>query len=231
MTINGDTISGKMYLDLRDQYNNDRIRVKNESGKASYMPYQIKEAVIDQVRYVPFFINGKHQFAEVEHEGFASIYKIRGTDSETSSQFVQRMLVKEGGEIESISLLSFRKATEEFFADCVGESKYVDDYKIKNLPLIVEEYNECVKLKSREQEVAQSIKAKSLPDWKAFLQRISNSDLENKEDVGDMIGDIEYKLSVGKEIPSYLIEAVNSGLETKKPLLDEFNSLLAEYAK
>ncbi|WP_109832520.1 hypothetical protein [Reichenbachiella versicolor] len=230
INLKGDTIRARMYIDMRDKYDHDRIRVKADSGKFTMMPWQIKRAHLNGFDYIPIKLNQKQQFGEVVSEGFLSLYHVRGTDGETSTQFIQKVLVKRTGEQLMVSLLTFKRVTKKFLEDCVVNSKVEEagNYKIKNIQEIVNEYNSCMDNRTVALFTKEDVD-KDIADFKVLIQRIRESQIADKEDLVEMINDVQGKVNIGKNVPTYLINSIHSILNQDDKLSQEFNKLLEKY--
>lgn len=233
INLAGDTIKAKMYFDLRDQYDHDRLRIKSDTGKYSLMPWQLKRVKLNGIEYVPLKVKSKHQFGEVISEDYLSLYRIRDTENETSNQFLQKVLVKKTGEISLVSLLSFKGVTKKFLNDCVTESQYEasGDYRLKNIQGIIDEYNQCIESKTSNLVVQRQFNSELDDDIDSFKSNLDKTSLEGKGDLLQMFNDLEEKLREKKEVPSYLTNGIKSILKPNKSLTQQFTTLLDKYSK
>jgi hypothetical protein len=225
VTTKGDTIYGKIKALT---FGPDKKLQVTEQGKKkiTYPLFQVQSFTQDGDVYVPAKGPAGYTFMKVLKSGYLSLLAFQ---LENQVTFDGRYLLKKNGEGVEVPNLAFKKTLRNFLSDCgnIGEKIESGTYGKKDLDLIIDEYNACVKgnqaVKNAGIEVRADI-ADRLVSWNELETKVKNTEeFAGKSDGLEMIADIKGKLSRGEKVPNFIVEGLKSTLnrEDLQPALQE----------
>lgn len=226
VTLKGDTIQGKLVLHLRSGVL-QTASLKTEDEKLTFQVYELLGAgKEDSTIYHTKKILGKYQFAQLVKEGYLSYY-LYSEEELQSQKFTLQVLIKRDGEAQTFSNIVFKKRVSTFLDDCATVKLNFENnvYKRNDLFRIIDEYNECIERQTNNQLTLNSLEDVQLDQDKLSqfqkLEKAVNQStaLDNKNEILDMLDDVEQKLKSGQDIPGYLKEALKNNLESHPDLL------------
>lgn len=229
VTTTGETLQGKIYLQLEDM-RVDELILKVGKDKSSYKAHKVLAVYMDNgdtIKTIKY--NKRYQFAEVVVSGpFLSYYKIADVAQERK-ELTLTLLVKQDDSSLEIGNIGFKNRLTKFLNDCPEVADKVDagEYKKSQLEEIVMSYNQ-VKVRNQrpimtlnEEEVAEE-----QPALDELISKISNSEINDKVDVIEMLEDVKSKLQSGDKIPKYLKGAILEALSANEELTKAFEAAI-----
>ena len=231
-TTRGDTLYGQVVF---RSYNKqpDKVMLKNEEGKKLYAPIQLKALHSKKNTFHTVKHNGRYEFMKLVQGGYLSVY-FRKADEQW--EYAEMVLTKRDGSSVSVPNLSFRKTMVNFLDGCEVVKKRVNDrvYGKKEMEAIVKEYNECITQNTARvslNKVTQPATTQQprpepvdmdTPQFKALSEikgRLKTStNIQNKQEVYELIDDLESRLMEKKPIPSYLIAPLREYFEADQSI-------------
>ena len=159
-------------------------------------------------------------------EGYLSYY-LYSEEELQSQKFTLQVLIKRDGEAQTFSNIVFKKRVSTFLDDCATVKLNFENnvYKRNDLFRIIDEYNECIERQTNNQLTLNSLEDVQLDQDKLSqfqkLEKAVNQStaLDNKNEILDMLDDVEQKLKSGQDIPGYLKEALKNNFESHPDLL------------
>lgn len=240
VTHRGDTVRGKIRI---SNYGTDRkVQVNTADKKKVVIPiFQVKSLTLDNEVFHPVKGSAGYEFMKVLKEGYLSLYAFQ---LQNQSTYDGMLLTKKDGTTLEVPNLNFRKAMKKFLEECPGTTSKIEEGTLtkRELPLIVDHYNECISKNSTavakaEQPVlpqaseagsSQESKNVASPSWANLEERVKSlDDFDGRVDALDMIAEIKAKLGRGEKVPNFLVEGLKGVLKDKG--VDEvLNAALAE---
>jgi hypothetical protein len=106
---------------------------------------------------------------------------------------------------------------QEFLKDCMSVSDRIKSGELgkKNIDSIITLYNACIEENTKLAAQVQASSSSSelvKPAIENLKYKIENSSLNSKQDVLDLIKDIETKLNGNQPLPNYLLDGLKSYL-------------------
>ena len=146
-----------------------------------------------------------------------------------------RYLVKLDGDAMEVPNIGFKKSMEEFLKNCESVSDQVKSGELgkKHLDSLITLYNSCIDQTSKPNTLPNAVVTDtkvSLPALDSLQGKIEQSTLDSKQDVLDLIKDIDNKVQSNQAIPNYLIEGLKGYLgnteykEDLEKLIEEVKS-------
>jgi hypothetical protein len=224
VTIKGDTIRGKISLLQIGKV--EQVSVKGEK-RETFTPMQVRELLIDDVKYKPVQFSGAIQFMQIINEGYLSLlaFKPPGT-----MMYDGRLLKASDGRMQEVPTIGFKKHIAKLVSDDVGLAAKIEKGELgrKDLDKIISEYNAFIS-GNTETSMSQSQmsgKQKTKLEVLAGLKDdVEKSPLSNRQELMDMLADMESKIQTEKPIPSYLLKNIRTGLESSPDLILKWTEL------
>ncbi|UXP33366.1 hypothetical protein N6H18_05295 [Reichenbachiella agarivorans] len=227
ITARLDTMVGQVTLYPGGAYTADRAMIKVGKKKNRFESYQIKSIVKDDKTYIATKLDDRYQFVEIEKQGyFLSLYKYIDLETNTS-EYSGRLLIKLDGSQHKISNIGFKKRLAEFLDQCpsVQDSIAGGSYDKSDLYQIIDDYNECILSKSQQEEQKTDAKAES-SKIASLIEQINNMDIENKQELIDMLKDVQQKIASQQAVPGYLQSAIKEKLAGEDSLIELFDEVI-----
>ncbi len=222
ITAKGDTLYGDVKILSYDIV--DRVQLTADKKKKSFTALEAKAVFLNNEMYHSVRHDSRYHFMLLKQSGYLSLYGFRLDNQIT---YDGRLLVKRDGEAMEVPNLTFKKMMQEFLKDCMSVSDKIKSGELskKNIDSIITLYNACVEGNTK---VAAQVPASSstsdlaTPAIESLKLKIENSSLSSKQDVLDLVKDIETKLKGNQPLPNYLLDGLRGYLaETEfKPDLD-----------
>jgi hypothetical protein len=223
VTLKNDTLRGPVRLLTYDVM--DRVAVGSGSKKTSLKAVEVRYVVQDGFTYQPVQNNKAIRFMRVLRAGYLTLYAYR---QEFQSSYDSRLLLKMNGQKIDLPNIGFKKLLSEFLEDCPATALKVKEgeFDRSEVEAIVDDYNACV---AAQNNVA-IVTAKPTPlveAISALRAKVETSSLESKQEVLDLIKDLDNKAKRGQTIPAYLASSLKSYLGDKKEFEEQLNNLLS----
>ena len=229
VTTKGDTVYGKVNV-LRDQSKREYLVLKPKDGKKErFLITKVRGFQMKGEAFHTLNIFSRYHFAKLVKEGYLNHYKYTPEDANYNDSFSQSLLVKKDGGILILpGLIGFRTQVSKFLDDCDSVEKKVKDkvYKKSDLDQIIEEYNVCIETHSQARFSPSSPNTitKTTPITPALTKindlktLLKYSEIQEKEEVIEMIKDLETKIQNNEKIPTYLSNALKEAIKTDEKL-------------
>lgn len=212
---NGEKFTGKVQISVY-QNSTQSIVIKYGKKRKSFRPYQVKEVNIKGDTYHPLRLRDSYQMALLIKEGYLTYYKFSSDESSTLT-FDTPLLVKKDGDMQEVPNLGFRKRLMDYLGDCENVVTKLDskEYGRGDLDKIIDEYNLCIadhtaKLNEKT-AVLQKNHSKS-DQIEKIKTEVSKLDMAARDEVLEMLTDVQSKLKEGKAIPGYLVSGLKEQL-------------------
>ncbi|MCF6359611.1 MAG: hypothetical protein L3J29_02480 [Cyclobacteriaceae bacterium] len=232
ITLKGDSLTGKVSIAGNRGNAIQTIILKNGKNKVKFKVYEVKSLLKGDNIYHTRKINGKYQLGLLVKEGYLSIYKIMGSESTSSNEFSDRVLLKLDGTYLVVPNIGFKKYMNTYLGDCptVSEGFEDDIYKKSDLDKIVDDYNNCIadntkKTNDKKPEVSlNSGKVKQIEELISAIKEDGN--LPDIDTVLEMLNDLKGKLKEGAKVPGYLVNALQDSLKTSVDFTQQLAQIL-----
>ncbi len=214
ISVKGDTLKGEVKLLSYDII--DRVQLTVDKKKKSYTALEVKTISLNDLSYHSIRHNNRYQFMVLLKNGYLSLYGFR---IEKQFNFDGRYLVKRDGQSIEVPNLTFKKSMQEFLKDCMSVCDQIKNGGLgrKNLDTLITLYNICIDQKTKPTTLANipSVANEiSLPALETLQGKVEKSDLSTKQDILDLIKDIDAKTKGKQPVPNYLIEGLKGYLGT-----------------
>ena len=237
VTTKGDTLRGEIRFS-NIEGNIDRLwYYPGEEKRRLFLATQIRSLEIDGVKYKVINYTG-YRFMKVEKEGYLNVLKFR---IEGSPSFSQPLLYKLDGKMMEVPILNFKKPMSAFLYECEGVATKIRNkiYEKKDLDTIINEYNSCIERRTAvNNTTASTISMVETSDTKEDAQNevipalqiidqlrsIFKAQDGNSSDFDAIVKDVESKIKSGEAVPSYLINALKSSVDSN----DELQNLIQQ---
>ena len=214
VTVKGDTLYGKPTILSYDLV--DRVQIKVNKSKKSFTALEVKSIFIDNQTYHSVRHESRYEFMLLVKSGYLSLYGFR-----VDKQFGYdgRFLLKRDGGAMEVPNLGFKKSMQDFLKDCETMTDQLKngDLGRKNLDSLITVYNDCIDQKTKQiTSVAPPeavVSNPSLPELDTLREKIEKSQLSSRQDVLDLLRDIDTKTKSNQAVPNYLIEGLKGYLE------------------
>ena len=212
ITVKGDTLRGEVKLLSYDII--DRVQLTVDKKKKSYTALEVKTISLNDLIYHSTRHDNRYQFMVLLKKGYLSLYGFR---MEKQFNFDGRYLLKRDGESIEVPNLTFKKSMQEFLKDCISVSEQLKNGELgrKNLDTLITIYNSCIDQKSKQptlSNIPTLAKEISRPALDTLKAKVEKSDLNTKQDILDLIKDIDAKAKSKQPVPNYLIEGLKGYL-------------------
>jgi hypothetical protein len=212
ITTKGDTLYGDLKILSYDIV--DRVQLTVDKKKKSFTALEAKAVFLDNELYHSVRHDSRYHFMILKQSGYLSLYGFRIDNQVT---YDGRFLVKRDGDAMEVPNITFKKTMQEFLKDCMSVSDRIKSGELgrKNLDTLITLYNACIDENTRLTALANASAVRSeisLPEVENLKNKIENSSLSAKQDILDLIKDIEIKMKGSQPIPNYLIEGLKGYL-------------------
>ncbi len=219
ITVKGDTLYGAPKILSYDII--DRVELTVDKKKKSYTAREVRSIFMDSITYHSIRHDNRYEYMVLLKSGYLSLYGFR---VEKQFTYDGRYLVKLDGEAIELPNIGFKKTMQEFLKNCESVSDLVKSGELgkKHLDSLITLYNSCIDQNSKPTSLpnTQVTDTKvSLPALVALQGKIEQSTLDSKQDVLDLLKDINNKIQSSQAVPNYLIEGLKGYL-----VKTEFNS-------
>lgn len=212
ITVKGDTLYGTPKILSYDIV--DRVQLIADKKKKTYTAIEVKEVYLKNEIYHSIRHNDRYVYMKLLKSGYLSLYGFR---IEKQFAYDGRYLVKRDGGALEVPNLAFKKSMVEFMQDCQSVSDQIKSGELgrKKIDTLIDLYNNCIDENTRQKAMTNTTVAAdeiSLPALEDLRAKIEKSDLSSKQDVLDLIKDIDGKVKSNQAIPNYLIEGLKGYL-------------------
>lgn len=212
ITTKGDTLYGDLKILSYDIV--DRVQLTADKKKKSFTALEAKTVFLDNEMYHSVRHDTRYHFMVLKQSGYLSLYGFR-IDNQTT--YDGRFLVKRDGDAIEVPNLTFKKTMQEFLKDCMSVSDRIKSGELgrKNLDTLITLYNACIDENTKLAALANATAVNteiSLPSIENLKVKIENSSLSSRQDILDLIRDIETKVKGSQPVPNYLIEGLKGYL-------------------
>jgi len=225
-------IEGKVYFDLQGRYGQDKVAIRSNGELSKFIPSEVEEVMIDDQKYVSIKIKKKHLFAEVIEEGVLSYYLFVDEYNTKRLDFKVKTLIKEGNKPLEINAQGFKGKFKEMVFECDSAIALVNSkgFSKNAIREVVRSYNECIEAIQSNELIDQSqldnlTQADALT-LQTLVAKVTDSNLENKPEVNEMLSDVIKRLDNKEKIPVYLKNAVLNSFEGHQDWKDMFVKLI-----
>jgi hypothetical protein len=224
LTMKNDTLRGPIRILTYDVM--DRIAVGKGSKKTTLTAVQVRFAIQDSIMYTPVRHLNTIRFMQVLRPGYLTLYAYR---QEHQNTYDGRLLSKMNGQSLDLPNIGFKKILSDFLSDCqpTAEKVKAGEFERSKVEGIVDDYNECV---ARQNAATVSVTEMPTPTTDAIAAlrtKVEASTVESKQEILDLINDLDGKARKKQPIPSYLTNALKSYLADKKEFEEELNKVLS----
>jgi hypothetical protein len=223
VTLKGDTLRGKIQLHSYDLM--DRVSVRVNNKKKMFTALEVRYVFSDSARYTAVQYENMILLMRVIKSGYLSLYAFKFPEK---NSYDGRFLVKMNGAKMEVPNLQFSKIVSKFLNDCDGTVQAIEsnDWGRSDIEAIVDNYNACIKEKNRLAVMANATASPLTEAVGALRTKVSDSPLETKKDVLDLLTSIDNKERMNEPVPGYLKEGLKSYLADKKEFEAELNKVL-----
>jgi hypothetical protein len=221
----GDTVKGAIRLQMVGNIEQANVKgLKRESFQA----LNIREVFLKGVHYKPVQHAGTIKLMQIITDGYLSLLAFQ---PQGILNYDGRLLQKRDGSVLEVPSLGFKKQMAAFLQDnekLSGEIKN-GDLDRGDLSKIISSYNDYIIGKTKTQEtlskiaVTQKSKLELLND---FRMDIEKTELEAKQDLLDMVVEVEGKVKDNKPLPNYLTQGLSDRLANQAELKKKLEVLL-----
>ncbi len=216
VTIKGDTLRGKVryYSNSGVKYASNGskyVRLTAENGKKS--THELLQTIAfkmnDEIYHTIKFYDG-YTFMKLIKPGYLALY---GYQVENQTTWYGRYFVKKDGALLDVPNLGFKKRVTHYLADCPSLVQDIESGVLgkSDLLKIVEDYNNCVELKTISTSVKKSPATEA---WIKLENEVTGlSEFDKKADALEMIREVQKKLSKNEAIPSFVINGLKDALK------------------
>jgi hypothetical protein len=222
ITAKGDTLYGDVKILSYDLV--DRVQLIADKKKKSFTALEAKAVFLNNVMYHSVRHDSRYHFMLLKQSGYLSLYGFRLDNQIT---YDGRLLVKRDGEAMEVPNLTFKKMMQEFLKDCMSVSDKIKNGELskKDMDTIINLYNTCIEENTKlaaQVQASSSTSNLATPAIENIKYKIENSSLSSKQDVLDLVNDIETKLKGSQPLPNYLLDGLKGYLSDTefKPDLD-----------
>lgn len=221
ITLRGDTLSGTFSLAKRG--GNEFVDFVDEEGKKKkFKLFDVKRVIsADNEIIEPINIgDGEYTFGKLISEGYINLYSYRGPNSTLT--FNEKIMIKlDGTSLPVPGAFGFKKSVSKFLSECPEVSQKVSSKKLggDKLDQVLSEFNSCISNKSSGNStsriaipsviITEDLQTQ-IDDFNTLLKYSDN--VEDKEDVSDMFGDLTKKIAGKEKIPNYLKKALREAI-------------------
>jgi hypothetical protein len=222
ITSKADTLYGKVRIVSYDPL--DRVQLEVGKKKETFSALQVLSVSIDSQVYKPVQYEKKISLMKELKSGYLSLYAFR---IENQNSYDGRWLVKLDGASMEMPNLSFKKIMENFLKDCKTVAAKIKGGELtkKDINLIIDEYNTCMKNQVTTPPVVES--NETLMAVESMIKKIEAEEFPSKKDALDLLHDIQGKVSKNESVPNYLTEGLKSYLSNIPSLTEDLNKLIA----
>jgi len=212
ITTKGDTLYGDIKILSYDIV--DRVQITTDKKKKSFTALEARSVFLNNEMYHAVRHDSRYHFMLLKQSGYLSLYGFRLDNQIT---YDGRLLIKRDGESIEVPNLTFKKMMQEFLKDCMSVSDRIKSGELgkKNIDSIITLYNACIEENTKLAAQVQASSSSSelvKPAIENLKYKIENSSLNSKQDVLDLIKDIETKLNGNQPLPNYLLDGLKSYL-------------------
>ena len=212
ITVKGDTLRGDIKILSYDIV--DRVQLTVDKKKKSYTALEVKAILLNDQIYRSVRHESRYRFMLLLKSGYLSLY---GFQIDKQFTYDGRYLVKRDGGAIEVPNLTFKKSMQEFLKDCESVSDQIKNGELgrKNLDSLITLYNSCIDENTRQAALAKSAastKKTVLPELESLRGKINVATLASKQDILDLIKDIDSKVKGNQPVPNYLIEGLKGYL-------------------
>lgn len=212
ITVKGDTLYGTPKILSYDIM--DRVQLMVDKKKKNFTAVEVKEVFLKNEIYHSIRHNDRYEYMKLLKSGYLSLYGFR---VEKQFGYDGRYLVKRDGGAMEVPNLAYKKSMAEFMQDCQSVSDQIKSGELgrKKIDTLIDLYNTCIDENTRQKSMTNTIVAAgeiTLPELDALRSKIEKSELSSKQDVLDLIKDIDGKVKSNQAVPNYLTEGLKGYL-------------------
>jgi hypothetical protein len=212
ITIKGDTLRGDVKILSYDLV--DRVQLVADKKKKSFTALEARTVFLDKKLYHSIPYDGRYKFMILLKNGYLSLYGFR---VEKQFAYDGRYLVKRDGEAIEVPNLRFKKSMQEFLKDCSTVREQIKNGQLgrKNLDTLLTLYNSCIDQNTQQLRLAEQTVSKgevSLPALETLRSQVEKSTLSSRQDILDLVNDIDAKVKSRQPVPNYLVEGLKGYL-------------------
>ncbi|MEK6783675.1 MAG: hypothetical protein AABY93_18385 [Bacteroidota bacterium] len=212
ITIKGDTVRGDIKILSYDLV--DKVQVAVDKKKKIYTALEAKTIFYNNEIYHSIRHDDRYQFMVLLKSGYLSLYGFR---MEKQFSYDGSYLVKKDGGAMELPNLTFKKSMQEFLQDCPSVCDQIKKGELgkKKLDTLISLYNSCIDQNTKRAIFKNDAAIAGEVDIPALVnlrESIEKSSLGPKQDILDLIKDIDTKVKSDQPIPNYLIEGLKGYL-------------------
>lgn len=227
VTLKGDTLRGKVRYHSGVKYTNTSsiyVQLTAENGKKStHEPLQtIAFKMNDEIYHTVKFYDS-YTFMKLIKPGYLALY---GYQMENQTAWDGRYFVKKDGALLDVPNLGFKKRVTNYLTDCPDVVKDIESGVLgkSDLLKIVEDYNNCVELKTISTSVKKSPATEA---WVKLENEVTGlSEFDKKADALEMIREVQKKLSKNEAIPSFMISGLKDALKDQSSIKETLDGAI-----
>jgi len=216
--LNGDTVYGKLKINtFLDNSKNMLFRTENKQ-RINLLPQRTK-LVYHSKKFIfePVIFKGRRLFMKRLYTGILKIYNYTRYEINSGSVMTSKIVKNKGLESVEVTSFGFKKQLSEYLKDCPEiEAKIIHKYyKMKNIFEMAEDYDNC---SQKIVTTLKNINRESISEIEDYRTVIESSDLEKKDEVLEILKDIEKKILSEEDVPNYLWNALISTVKSNSEL-------------
>ncbi len=230
VTIKSDTLYGKIkHLNFGKEQS---VQLTPATGKKqTFTIRQTRGFSLEGQLFHPVRTVDGYVYMKLLKAGYLSLY---AAQMPNQTGWDGRYLVKRDGTSLEVPNLGFKKNINRFLSNCEYLEAKIDDgvFNRNNIEALVDEYNTCIASKSNQPAVTPTVvpQTQSISSAWAQLEKEVNSlsNFAQKNDVLDMIREIQTKLGRGEKIPGFLLNGLKDSLKDQSTITATLDKALNE---
>jgi len=234
VTLKSDTLRGEVRILSYDQI--DRVQVSAKGRKEMFTALQVSIVSIDDSYHKAVQQENSVRLMKIIKSGYLTLY---GFKQPNMSSYDGRFLVKLNGTTLEMPNIGFKKVMASFLEDCAEVSSQVKNGMLSknDIEEIIDRYNLCV-TKSKPAMETQALAIETTPEKTLqldavlrFADKIKELDFDAKQDVLDILRDIQSKVEKGESVSKYQLDGLQATLKDQPTVTEELNNLIALFKK
>jgi hypothetical protein len=227
VTVKGDTLTGKVMV--QQNGNIEQVLIKVDR-RQTFPATAVREILMRGDRYKPVQFSGAIKFMKIITDGYLSVL---GFQPPGIMYYDGRLLQMRDGRLLEVPTIGFKKQMSNYLKDYTELATKIEegDLDRKDLDQIVNEYNAFISSKTTtlqvqaKTETVQRSKLEMLSDIKKSVEQ---SSMDPKQDLIDMMLELEGKIKDNKQAPAYLLKLISDRLQILPDLSAKFDELVKQ---
>jgi hypothetical protein len=229
ITTKGDSVVGKIKIE-KIGIEKKLFLTTPEKKKLNYNMFQFRYAVVNNIQYVAIKRGDVYDIVQVQKKGYLTLY---GFQLDNQFAYDGLYLGKADGKSIEVGNLTFKKQMIRFLEDCPSVVSRLEngEFKRSNIHDLVEAYNNCIDqntkgLYASNTKTTTNTIVTNEQQWNELKEKLTNSTLENKEALLEMLEEIKSKKAKGEKIPNFLLSSFTTGVAADAAISGLFETLL-----